>query len=161
MINGAHVLLYSTDPQADRDFFRDVLKFPCVDAGEGWLIFKLPPAEVAFHPSEEDAPRSHAGESLTEGVLYLMCDDLAGTVAALRANKVKFSAVIKAPWGSKTTFRLPGGGAIGLYQPFHPTAFDLDAGPRTKHTSPSPKTRRVEHSGTGTTRRETRRRKAR
>jgi Lactoylglutathione lyase and related lyases len=122
VINGAHVLLYSKDPDADRAFFRDVLKFRSVDAGRGWLIFKLPPAEVAFHPSEDDTEQVHAEHPLLGGVLYLMCDDLSATIASLKAKKVRCSRVMTAPWGRVTAFKLPSGGKLGLYQPSHPTA---------------------------------------
>ena len=114
-ITGAHVLLYSQDADADRAFFRDVLAFPSVDAGHGWLIFKLPPAEAAVHPAE--------GETGAE--LYLMCDDVRGLVARLAARQVACGAIEEARWGLKTSIRLPGGGHIGLYQPAHPTALGL------------------------------------
>ena len=122
MINGAHFLFYSKDPEADRAFFRDVLQFRFVDAGHGWLIFALPPAEVGVHPGEGDFVQRHAGEALMGAVLYLMCDDLKATVADLKSRGVECSTVEEAPWGSKTTFRLPSGGELGLYQPSHPTA---------------------------------------
>ena len=126
MLIGAHVLLYSEDPDADRAFFRDVLDFPHVDAGHGWLIFKLPPAEAALHPIDSESPNPVHGErSLLGAVLYLMCDDLPGYLKRLEAKKVSYSPLEKAPWGTKTTFRLPSGGEIGLYQPAHPTALDL------------------------------------
>lgn len=112
MITGAHVIVYSKDAESDRTFFRDVLKFPAVDAGHGWLIFALPPAEAAFHPSEKN--------DLHE--LYFMCDDLTLTIESLKANKVKCGPVQEVRWGSLTTIFLPGGGKIGLYQPKHPTA---------------------------------------
>jgi catechol 2,3-dioxygenase-like lactoylglutathione lyase family enzyme len=115
MINGAHVILYSKDPDADRAFFRDVLKFPAVDAGHGWLIFALPPAEAAFHPAEK----------IERHELYLMCDDLAATIESLKQQKVKCGAVKKERWGSITEIELPGGGKLGLYQPTHPTAIKL------------------------------------
>ena len=115
MINGAHFLLYSNDPEADRAFFRDVLEFACVDAGHGWLIFKLPPAEAAFHPTE--------GSTAAE--LCLTCDDLQATIERLAARNVTCPAIDKAAWGMKTTIRLPGGGAVGPYQPTHPTALAL------------------------------------
>jgi catechol 2,3-dioxygenase-like lactoylglutathione lyase family enzyme len=111
MISGAHVVVYSKDPESDRAFFRDVLKFPAVDAGHGWLIFALPPAEAAFHPSEKN--------DLHE--LYFMCDNLKTTMKSLNGKKVKCSAVKEAGWGSLTTILLPGGGKVGLYQPKHPT----------------------------------------
>lgn len=112
MITGAHVIVYSKNPDADRAFFRDVLKFSSVDAGHGWLIFALPPAEAAFHPSDKN--------DLHE--LYFMCDDLKATMAALKAKNVECGSVHEERWGSLTTMVLPGGGKIGLYQPKHPTA---------------------------------------
>ena len=112
MITGAHVIVYSKDPEADRLFFRDVLNFSSVDAGRDWLIFALPPAEAAFHPSENN--------DLHE--LYFMCDDLTVTVESLRVKGVKCGPVHEERWGSLTTISLPGGGKIGLYQPKHPTA---------------------------------------
>ena len=127
MINGAHVLLYSTDPEADRAFFRDVLKFRSVDAGQGWLIFKLPPAEVALHPSDGDSTQLHAEQRLLGSVLYLMCDDLRAVVDLLKTRKVRCTLITKAPWGMKTTIKLPSGGEIGLYQPAHPTAIGVDS----------------------------------
>jgi len=110
MINGAHVIVYSTDAEADRAFFRDVLGYPSVDAGHGWLIFKLPPAEVAVHPAEA---ASHE--------LLLMCDDLEATIAELEAK----GAEIAGPpsdqgWGRLTAVKVPGGGEVGLYEPRHP-----------------------------------------
>ena len=112
MITGAHVIVYSKDPESDRAFFRDVLKFPAVDAGHGWLIFALPPAEVAFHPSEKN--------DLHE--FYFMCDDLKSTMESLKGKRVKRDSVKEESWGSLATILLPGGGKLGLYQPKHPTA---------------------------------------
>jgi catechol 2,3-dioxygenase-like lactoylglutathione lyase family enzyme len=112
MINGAHVIVYSTDPESDRAFFRDVLNFPPVDAGHGWLIFALPLAEAAFHPSEKNDVHQ----------LYFMCDDLKATMESLKSKKVKCGEVTEERWGSLTTISLPGGGKIGLYQPKHPRA---------------------------------------
>ena len=125
MITGAHVLIFSKDPEADRAFFRDVLKFPAVDAGEGWLIFSLPPAEVAFHPANGESIRPHAGQDLAGAVLFLMCDDLSVLVRSLEAQGVRCGAISREAWGMKTTVRLPSGGEIGLYQPTHPTAIGL------------------------------------
>jgi catechol 2,3-dioxygenase-like lactoylglutathione lyase family enzyme len=110
MINGAHVVVYTTDPEADRAFFRDALGFKSVDAGHGWLIFALPAAESAFHPAEENGRHE----------LYLMCDDLQAEMAALRAKGAGFGEVTEERWGTITKLRLPGGGEIGLYQPKHP-----------------------------------------
>ncbi|MGA2838106.1 MAG: extradiol dioxygenase [Acidimicrobiales bacterium] len=110
MIHGAHVVVYSTDADADRAFFRDLLGFASVDAGSGWLIFALPPAELAVHPA------GHGGHEL-----FLMCDDLEADMAALAAAGVQCSQVEEARWGSVTSIRLPGGGLVGLYQPRHPS----------------------------------------
>jgi len=110
MTNGAHFVIYTRDAEADRAFFRDVLKFPHVDAGHGWLIFALPTAESAFHPAESNGRHE----------LYLMCDDLKSEIEALRARGVECTEVVEAPWGSVTRIQLPGGGDLGLYQPRHP-----------------------------------------
>ena len=109
MITGAHVVVYSKDVEADRAFFRDVLGFPSVDAGRGWLIFALPTSEAAVHPAERNGRHE----------LYLMYDDLNAEMAALRAKGVRCSQVQEASWRSVTKVRLPGGGKIGLYQPKH------------------------------------------
>jgi catechol 2,3-dioxygenase-like lactoylglutathione lyase family enzyme len=108
MIYGSHVVVFSADADADRAFLADVLGFEHVDAGGGWLIFGLPPAEVAVHPA--DAPAAE---------LYFMCDDLAAEMKALAAKGVVCSEVEEARWGSITKIRLPGGGEVGLYQPRH------------------------------------------
>jgi catechol 2,3-dioxygenase-like lactoylglutathione lyase family enzyme len=118
MIIGAHVVLYTSDPEADRAFFRDVLGFAWVDAGHGWLIFKLPPAEAAMHPSD-------GGPAPGYPEFYLMCDDLQATIESLAASNVVCAAIDRARWGMKTTIRLPSGTTIGLYQPTHPTALAL------------------------------------
>ncbi|MEZ0069775.1 catechol 2,3-dioxygenase-like lactoylglutathione lyase family enzyme [Streptacidiphilus sp. MAP12-20] len=113
MINGAHVVIYSSDAAADRDFFRDVLGLPSVDAGRGWLIFQAPPTEIAVHPTE--AVHSHE--------LMLMCDDLTATVAELEAKGVEFTRPVQElAWGLLTGLRLPGGGDLALYEPRHPLA---------------------------------------
>jgi catechol 2,3-dioxygenase-like lactoylglutathione lyase family enzyme len=125
MINGAHVLLYSHDADADRAFLRDALGFAGVDAGGGWLIFKLPPAEVAVHPTEEGSGEAAAqGEELGAS-LYLMCDDLQATVSSLAAKGVRCGEVHEEHWGIRTIIVLPSGGQLGLYQPKHPTALGL------------------------------------
>ena len=122
MITGAHAILYSRDAERDRAFLRDVLELPNVDAGHGWLIFALPPAEAAFHPSDgEFTPAPGAGQLLGTHV-YLMCDDVQATVKALATKNVRCSEISTERWGIKTTIPLPSGGAIGLYQPTHPTA---------------------------------------
>jgi catechol 2,3-dioxygenase-like lactoylglutathione lyase family enzyme len=121
-ITGAHILLYSDKPEADRAFFRDVLGVRAVDAGGGWLIFALPPAEAGIHPTDGVNPQTHGGRQLLSAVLYLMCDDLEALVKSLQAKQVICSPVEQEDWGIKTTIRLPSGGEIGLYQPTHPTA---------------------------------------
>ena len=108
---GAHVVLYSRDAEADRHFLAETLGLPSVEAGGGWLIFAMPPSEVAVHPAE--APGAE---------LYLMCDDLAAEIESLRARGASCSATEEARWGSTTKIALPGGGQIGLYQPRHPLA---------------------------------------
>ena len=125
MINGAHFLLYSKDPDADRAFLRDVLELRSVDAGGGWLIFALPPAELAVHPIDSDAPEPVAAGEVMGASIYLMCDDLESTMKSLESKNVLCSEVNEAPWGIVTTFRLPSGGELGLYQPTHPTALEL------------------------------------
>jgi len=115
MILGAHVIVYSQDANADRAFLRDVLGFSSVDAGHGWLIFALPPAEVAVHPAEENNRHE----------LYFMCDDLKAEMAALKKKGVRCSEVQEARWGSITKIQLPGGGEAGLYQPKHPSPLNL------------------------------------
>jgi hypothetical protein len=114
VITGAHVIVYSRDSDADRAFFRDVLECPHVDAGGGWLIFKLPPGEVAVHPSDG---ASHE--------LYLMCDDVNTTVEQLAAKGVSCGPVSDQGWGLLTSIQLPGGGELGLYEPRHPKATEL------------------------------------
>jgi predicted enzyme related to lactoylglutathione lyase len=124
MIMGAHLLLYSKDPDADREFFRDVLNFPTVDAGEGWLIFGLPPAEAGIHPVDEGSSQGSASKMLG-AVLYLMCDDIDGAIASFKAKNVQCSEVQAAGWGRVTTIPLPSGATIGMYQPRHATALNL------------------------------------
>lgn len=124
MISGTHVLLYSKNPEADRAFFRDVLKFRGVDAGGGWLIFALPPAEMGVHPADGVSGQRHADHEIAPTVLYLMCDDLRSTVESLRANNVACTEIETEDWGIRTTFRLPSGAEVGLYQPTHPTAIE-------------------------------------
>jgi hypothetical protein len=122
MITGAHFLLYSSDAEADRAFLRDVLRFPAVDAGGGWLIFGLPPAELGVHPANGPFSQTHGEHDLLGCVLYLMCDDLGSSMKALQAKGGSCTEIEEAEWGLKTTVRLPSGGEIGLYQPAHPTA---------------------------------------
>jgi hypothetical protein len=109
MIIGAHSILYSKSPGADRDFLRDVLGLPNVDVGDGWLIFGLPPAELAVHPSD----RNDVHE------FYFMCADVAALVAALEKRGVKCGPVQNQGWGLLTQVTLPGGGKLGVYEPRH------------------------------------------
>jgi len=112
VVFGAHVIVYSKDATADRAFLRDVLGFSSVDAGDGWLIFALPPAEVAVHPAEGNGRHE----------LFLMCGDLKAEISTLESKGVHCSAVQEARWGSITRIKLPGGGEQGSYQPKHPSA---------------------------------------
>lgn len=111
MINGAHIVIYSKDSEADRAFFRDVLQFHWVDPGHGWLIFAMPPLEAAFHDTETNDQHE----------LFMMCDDLAATLTDLKSKHVKVSDVNEQRWGKIATLTLPGGGSIGVYEPKHPS----------------------------------------
>jgi catechol 2,3-dioxygenase-like lactoylglutathione lyase family enzyme len=121
MINGTHILIYTANPDADRAFFREVLGFRAVDAGHGWLIFAAPPAEFALHPAD-GGPAPADGDRMLTAHVYLMCDDVRRTVGELAAKNVRCSDISVERWGLRTTIALPGGGAVGLYQPTHPTA---------------------------------------
>ncbi len=117
MISGAHSIIYSTNPEADRAFLRDVLSLPHVDVGHGWLIFGLPPAEVAVHPSEKNNVHE----------FYFMCDDIEGFVMRMKAHVIECEPVRDEGWGLLSRITLPSGGKIGIYQPRHPR-------PRTPRT---------------------------
>jgi catechol 2,3-dioxygenase-like lactoylglutathione lyase family enzyme len=117
MINGLHALIHAHDANQARAFFRDVLGLRSVDAGHGWLIFAMPPAELAVHPTEPGDPSRHE--------LYLMCDDLNATMSDLKTKGVTCGEITEARWGSITKIDIPGAGKIGLYQPKHPTALQL------------------------------------
>ena len=133
MIIGAHSIIYSKAPQADRVFLQTVLELPSVDVGEGWLIFGLPPAEVAVHPSDENDVHE----------LYLMCDDVEAFVEAMGQRNIRCSPVLNQGWGLITHVMLPGGGKVGVYQPRHPRPKPMKArsakktarAPRTKNTA--------------------------
>lgn len=114
MINGVHALIYAKDADKARAFLRDVVGFRAVDAGHGWLIFALPPAELGVHPAE--------GEEYHE--LYFMCDDVQKTIEELQSKGVECAPVTNASFGAVTSFDIPGGGKVGLYQPRHPTAIE-------------------------------------
>lgn len=119
MITGAHSIIYSSDAEADRFFFKSILKFSHVDIGHGWLIFGLPPAEVAIHPSD----KSGSSE------FYLMCSDIKVLIKEMKRQKVKCSPIENHRWGLLTHITLPGGGLLGIYEP--------------KHESPKPVSRRA------------------
>ena len=121
MINAAHVVIYTANADADRTFFRDVLGFNWVDAGSGWLIFALPPAELGIHPTEEGG--GSASEILRgHHQLYMMCDDIAVTVRTLQRKGVQFTQPVKdVGWGQLTAMKLPGGSELWLYEPRHPS----------------------------------------
>jgi catechol 2,3-dioxygenase-like lactoylglutathione lyase family enzyme len=112
MINGVHVMLYSADAEADRAFIRDKLRFTSVDAGDDWLIFQLPPAEIAVHPAEQP-----------QHEIYLMCDDINATLAELKDRGVEISSpVADRGWGLVAAIALPSGADLGIYEPRHPIA---------------------------------------
>ena len=132
MIVGAHSIVYSKNPGADRAFFRDALGLPGVDVGDGWLIFGLPPAEVAVHPSSENDVHE----------LYLMCDDVTGFVGGMKKQGIECGPVMDRGWGLLTEVRLPGGGKLGVYQPRHarPKAAATPRA-RTPRQKPAPRKR--------------------
>lgn len=109
MITGAHSIIYSSDAAADMEFFKNVLNFPNVDAGNGWLIFGLPPSEVAIHPSSENGPHE----------FYLLSDDINAFIKQMSDHKIVCSPVQTQRWGSVTQLSLPGGGKLGVYEPKH------------------------------------------
>ena len=112
MITGMHAVIHTEDADADRAFFRDVLGFPSVDAGGGWLIFATPPAEVAMHPAEASGHHE----------VFLMCDDVDAQVATLASKGIVCGPISDEGWGRLTTINLPGGGTLGLYEPRHALA---------------------------------------
>jgi predicted enzyme related to lactoylglutathione lyase len=135
MITAIHAVLYSREATAARAFFRDALQLPHVDAGDGWLIFALPPAELGVHPTHTD----HGPE------LYFMCDDVEQTLVELRGKGVTANKpVIDQGWGLLTTIRIPGGVEVGLYEPRHPIAAQLvTTKPKTHRPKPrAPRTKR-------------------
>ncbi len=109
MITGAHSIIYSANPEADRAFFCDVLKLTHVDVGHGWLIFGLPPAEVAVHPAEANDVHE----------FFFMCDDIQTFVAEMNTHDAACEPVQDQGYGLLTKITLPGGGKIGVYQPRH------------------------------------------
>ena len=118
-ITGAHALIYTSEPEAVRALFRDVFRWSHVDVGDGWLVFALPPAELAVHPAEGRAARHEVS---------LMCDDIGATIAELRENGIEFDGdPVDEGWGVAVTMLLPGGAKLLLYEPRHATAIDARA----------------------------------
>jgi catechol 2,3-dioxygenase-like lactoylglutathione lyase family enzyme len=115
MITGVHAMLYTKDADADRAFLRDVLGFPAVDSGDGWLIFALPPAEMGVHPHDRQMFE-----------LHLMCDDVEATIRDLAAKGVACKPPTDQGWGVMTSVPLPSGGFLGLYEPRHPTTLEME-----------------------------------
>ena len=126
MLIGAHSIIYSKDPEADRAFLRDVLGLPNVDVGDGWLIFGLPPAEVAVHPSEENDVHE----------FYFMCEDIQSFVRAMSKHKITCVPVQNLGWGLLTQLVLPGGGKLGVYQPRRARPKQFGAGKRNGKSAP-------------------------
>src|SRR5262245_50763823 len=118
MIIGAHSIIYSTNPESDRAFLRDILKLTNVDLGGGWLIFGLPPAEVAVHPSDKNDVHE----------FYLICDDVKAFIAEMKESSIVCSAVQDEAWGLLTQLTLPGGGKVGVYEPLHARPKAMSAG---------------------------------
>jgi hypothetical protein len=139
MLIGAHSIIYSTNPDADRAFLRDVLKLPSLDVGGGWLIFGLPPAEVAVHPSSKNDVHE----------FYLMCDDVEAFVAEMKTHDVACSPVQNEGWGLLTRMTLPGGGTLAIYQPRHGRPDAMTAGKASK--GPARRTRKPPTKGAGGT----------
>ena len=125
MITGAHFLVYSADADADRRFLREAFDFATVDAGGGWLIFGLPPAELAVHPADMNFVQQHGTYDLLGCVLYLMCNDIGQEMKRLQAKNVICSSTEEADWGISTTVALPSGGRIGLYEPRHASVVEI------------------------------------
>ena len=124
MITGGHSIIYSKQPEADRAFLRDVLRLPNVDVGGGWLIFGLPPAELAVHPSERNDVHQ----------FYLMCDDIEAFVTGMKKGNVSLTPVQDQGWGLLTEITLPGGGKLGVYEPRHarPKPMPMKAAPSAR-----------------------------
>ena len=146
MITGAHSIIYSTSPDGDRAFLRDVLKLTNVDVGDGWLIFGLPPAEVAVHPSDKNDVHE----------FYLMCDDVEALVAEMKKSDIACGPVQNQGWGLLTHLTLPGGGQLGIYQPRHARPKPMGTGKSAKKSQK--KAAKKPASGTANEARKTKRR---
>lgn len=127
MITGAHSIIYSTNPEKDRDFFLEVLNLPHVDVGDGWLIFGLPPSELAIHPSSENDIHE----------LYLMCDDIKLFTKEMSRRKIACSAIQDRGWGLLSQLTLPGGGKLSIYQPRHARPKQMKIKTATKKRLPA------------------------
>jgi hypothetical protein len=137
VIIGAHSILYSRNPEPDRAFLRDVLRFPSVDVGGGWLIFGLPPAEVAVHPSDENDVHE----------LYLMCDDVKAFIRDMKKRGIACGPVQNPGWGVLTHVMLPGGGKLGVYEPRHARPKGMGPGkPAKKSVKKKPASRTAARS---------------
>ena len=145
MIIGAHSIIYSTSPDADRAFLRDVLRLPSVDVGGGWLIFGLPPAEVAVHPADSNDVHE----------FYLMCDDVEALVAAMKKRDIACGPVQNQGWGLLTQVTLPGGGKLGIYQPRHARPKAMSAGEAAKTPVKPATTKRAKKTAGRTPRKKT------
>jgi predicted enzyme related to lactoylglutathione lyase len=151
MITGIHTLIYATDADKVRAFFRDVLEFPSVDVGHGWMIFAMPPAELGIHPTD--------GAVYHE--LYLMCDDVKATVARLQRKGVQCAEIRDVGWGSLTSVTIPGGAEIGLYEPRHKTAIGMSKAkksPARKSASAAKRARKAPKPKSSSAKRKPRRR---
>lgn len=152
MLTGAHSIIYSTSPEGDRAFLRSVLGLPSVDVGDGWLIFGLPPSEVAVHPSDENNVHE----------FYFMCDDVSAFVAGMRARNITCAPVQDRGWGLLTQVVLPGGGMLGVYQPRHARPKPMAAAAKKARKSAGAKARKVKaKTARKPAKRRARRRKAR
>jgi len=137
MIIGAHSIIYSKNPDADRVFLRDVLRLTNVDVGDGWLIFGLPPAEVAVHPSGENDVHE----------FYFMCDNVESFIARMRDHGINCGPVHSLGWGVLTHVMLPGGGKLGVYQPRHARPKAMRARKTVRSRAKRPATRTAERGG--------------
>lgn len=134
MITGAHSIIYSANPEADRAFLRDILRLRSIDVGEGWLIFGLPPAEVAVHPADQSGAQE----------LYLLCDNIETFVQEMAKHKISCTPIQSQSWGRLSQITLPGGGQLGVYQPSHARPKPMQGQPRAKRSS---KTKKRKGSG--------------
>jgi hypothetical protein len=138
MITGSHTIIYTKDAAADRRFLKDVLKLPSVDAGGGWLIFGLPPSEVAFHPHDKN----------DEHEFYLICDDVEALIGTLKKGGLRCGPIKDEGWGLLTEVTLPGGGSIGIYEPRHARPTATSGKPQSKKLSNAKSTKSAKKAKT-------------